>query len=45
MGSIRVAQSLQNPLIKDYTLNHIRDPYHDLRYIPELLEGFRVYGC
>ena len=27
-------QSLQNPLIKEYTLNHIRDPLYDLRYIP-----------
>ena len=23
---VTVAQSLQNPLIKEYTLNHIRDP-------------------
>ena len=25
-GDWRCTQSLQNPLIKEYTLNHIRDP-------------------
>ena len=27
-------QRLQYPLIREYTLNHIRDPYYNLRYIP-----------
>ena len=30
----RFAQTLQDPLIKEYTLNHNRDPYYNLRYIP-----------
>ena len=27
-------QRLHYPLIKEYTLNHIRDPYYNLRYMP-----------
>ena len=27
-------KGLQDPLIAEYTLNHIRDPYYNLRYIP-----------
>ena len=30
----RCAQSLQNPLIREYTLHHIGDSYYDLSYIP-----------
>ena len=37
-------QRLQNPLIKEYTLNLIRVPiYYNLRYIP-YLRGFGVSG-
>ena len=32
----RHAQTFQNPLIKEYTLNYNRDPYYDLRYISSL---------
>ena len=28
------AQRLQYPLIREYSLNHIRDPNYNLRYIP-----------
>ena len=30
----RSTQRLQNPLIKEYTLNHMRVPINRLRYIP-----------
>ena len=40
------SQRLHYPLIKEYTLNHIWDPYYNLRYIPKLrgngVSGFRV---
>ena len=33
------SQKLQYPLVKEYTLNHIKDPEYNLRYIPELRDS------
>ena len=34
-------QTFQNSLIKEYTLNHNRDPYYDLKFkVYSLIKGF-----
>ena len=44
-GSGFISQRLQYPLLKYHTLNHIRDPFYNLRYISLSIRDIGVSGC